>query len=275
MALRVFAVVAVAVGGQRAMASGARDGLCPSTGYQSIGWPGMSKDKCVARAEEVHRDGAGCSLLSYSSSSGPQSSSNFCRCFSSCGGDLIHPAGEQWETLEIGSATNHLTSSPSPAPAPPARSSASDGDVRTGICQGSGYMNIAWGGMSREQCLDRAYQVLKDTSRCGHVSYSPSLTSNFCRCFASCEGELRQPEGEQWETTVPQQEQKSLDLAVLICIVAGIAACLVATGCAGAFVFLRCRSRSVNDRRSLADVPSESSGNGNGGQQDAAPAAEV
>merc|ERR1740120_436528 len=195
----------------------------------------MSKEKCLERAGQVHEEGAGCSLLSYSPSAGPQGKTDFCRCFSSCGGDLIHPAGEQWETVEIA-----------------ASSSRADGG-REGLCQGDGYMNIAWGGMSRGQCMDRAYQVEQDTGRCGHVSYSRSLTSNFCRCFPTCDGELQKPEGEEWETRVPRPADKhGLRNLVLVCIVAGAAACLVLVGCAGACLWIRCRRRS-SEAQSLAD----------------------
>eukprot|EP00443_Scrippsiella_acuminata_P009624 CAMPEP_0115256150 /NCGR_PEP_ID=MMETSP0270-20121206/46094_1 /TAXON_ID=71861 /ORGANISM="Scrippsiella trochoidea, Strain CCMP3099" /LENGTH=262 /DNA_ID=CAMNT_0002671787 /DNA_START=80 /DNA_END=868 /DNA_ORIENTATION=+ len=251
MCFRVFAALAIAVGGQSAVASDTRDGLCPGTGYMNLGWSGMTKDKCLERASEVHRGNAGCSVVSYSPSDGPQGSTNFCRCFSGCDGDLQHPAGEQWETIELAVAQSRLAVAPSPVPAPASGASASG--VQEGLCPGTGYMNLAWSGMSKDKCLERAYQVQQDSGSCGHVSYSPSLSTNFCRCFSSCEGELLQPAGEQWETSVPQPESGGFGLVVLACTLAGVGACLVATGCAGACIWLRCRTRAAaSDRANLA-----------------------
>jgi len=80
---------------------------------------------------------------------------------------------------------------------------------RTGRCHGSGYMNLAWSGMSKSKCLERAFEVNKapgPAGQCGYVSYSgsagPQQRTDFCRCHAQsdCGDPLDQPEGEMWET---------------------------------------------------------------------------
>merc|ERR1719230_110948 len=72
---------------------GSQEGRCTSTDYMNIGWGGMSKERCLSRAVEVRTtNGAGCSYVSYSGSSGPVGAGNFCRCHSSCEAPLEQPA---------------------------------------------------------------------------------------------------------------------------------------------------------------------------------------
>merc|ERR1712130_520596 len=62
-----------------------------------------------------------------------------------------------------------------------------------GRCPGNSYSSMSWSDMSREKCLDRAYEMNQGpgpSGHCGHVSYSASSTpqsqGNFCRCYSSC-----------------------------------------------------------------------------------------
>mmetsp|Transcript_2182 Transcript_2182/g.5491 ORF Transcript_2182/g.5491 Transcript_2182/m.5491 type:complete len:178 (-) Transcript_2182:382-915(-) len=81
-----------------AAGGGSREGRCSGSGYMSVGWSGMSRDKCIERAAEVHKDTSQCSFLSYSSSSQPQQQSQFCFCFKDCS-ELAYPSKEVWETM--------------------------------------------------------------------------------------------------------------------------------------------------------------------------------
>lgn len=75
-----------------------------------------------------------------------------------------------------------------------AASVATLGAEHVGRCKGRGYMNVAWSGMSKEQCLQRAYEVNQGPGplgKCGHVSYSaspgPQRRTNFCQCHEKCD----------------------------------------------------------------------------------------
>lgn len=275
--LRTFALLAAAVGSPGALAAGSgargapREGLCEGHGYMSLGWPGMSEDRCVRRAAEVIH---GCSFVSYSASPGPQASSNFCRCFSGCAGDLRHPAGEVWETREVEVDAALLREAATPGKggetlASTAATTTAMGTLgeRQGICQGTAYMNIAWGGMSKDKCLDRASQVLQDTGRCAFVSYSaspwPQGNSNFCRCFASCAGDLQQPAGEVWETSEPRAAsriQVHLTPFVLAGVIVFSITSLLAAGCVVACIWRRRRwaaESSESDTAALGARPPE------------------
>mmetsp|Transcript_140943 Transcript_140943/g.438150 ORF Transcript_140943/g.438150 Transcript_140943/m.438150 type:complete len:259 (-) Transcript_140943:211-987(-) len=228
---------------------GVREGVCPGTGYENIGSSGMSKEKCLERAAEVHREGAGCSFVSYSPSSGPHFGSNFCRCFSSCEGSLARLPGEQWETRSVSS---------SETTGPMGRTGA-----RQGLCPGTDYMNLAWSGMSRRRCISRAYEIQRDTGRCGHVSYSPSLSSDFCRCFASCGQALVHPAEQEWETLVPNPWLGAAIFWMLVGV--SICAFLAAAGCVIACCLLDRRRKALrkfaSEESSLSGSES-SSGNG-------------
>eukprot|EP00401_Gymnodinium_catenatum_P082711 CAMPEP_0117583968 /NCGR_PEP_ID=MMETSP0784-20121206/67324_1 /TAXON_ID=39447 /ORGANISM="" /LENGTH=137 /DNA_ID=CAMNT_0005384743 /DNA_START=96 /DNA_END=509 /DNA_ORIENTATION=+ len=98
MACRPALLALCALASTQTIAAEARQGLCPGTNYQNIGWGGMSRSRCIERAAEVERDSGSCSFVSYSESSTPQSQGNFCRCFRSCEDPLEQPTGEVWET---------------------------------------------------------------------------------------------------------------------------------------------------------------------------------
>jgi len=152
-----------------------------------------------------------------------------------------------------------------------------------GRCSGSGYMNVAWGGMSKERCLQRAYEVNQGSGpmgMCGHVSYSaspgPQEQTNFCQCHRSCE-ELdhlpptpwagEQVNAEQWVTyvtaNVPSADAQgsrdradvglekyskdlTISLAVLVVavIVSVLTTCFVMTYCR------KCRAKFVGSVQS-------------------------
>mmetsp|Transcript_14890 Transcript_14890/g.37461 ORF Transcript_14890/g.37461 Transcript_14890/m.37461 type:complete len:302 (-) Transcript_14890:35-940(-) len=227
-----------------AAGGGSREGRCSGSGYMSVGWPGMSRDKCIERAAEVQKDTSQCSFLSYSSSLQPQQQSQFCLCVKDCS-ELTHPTAEVWETVNpkeakaasdnSGSATIVIADS---SAATEASSSlvAAGGGSREGRCSGSGYMNVGWSGMSRDKCIERAAEVQKDTSQCSFLSYSsssqPQQQSQFCLCFKDC-SELTHPSAEVWETVNPAEAKATSDAssrtAVVIAVIAGAAGLLVAT----------------------------------------------
>mmetsp|Transcript_14889 Transcript_14889/g.37458 ORF Transcript_14889/g.37458 Transcript_14889/m.37458 type:complete len:170 (-) Transcript_14889:331-840(-) len=91
-----------------AAGGGSREGRCSGSGYMSVGWPGMSRDKCIERAAEVHKDTSQCSFLSYSSSSQPQQQSQFCLCFKDCS-ELTNPSAEVWQTVNPEEAKMSIT----------------------------------------------------------------------------------------------------------------------------------------------------------------------
>lgn len=194
-----------------------KTGRCPHSNYMSVSWGGMSKEACLKRAYEVNQ-GPGpsgqCGHVSYSASAAPQKSTNFCQCHSSCEEPLEQLSGEQWETYVVSADLSNSTSN----------SGNEGGDsnyaVLRGRCPGNGYMNVAWGGMSKQKCLERAYAVNEGpgpSGRCGHVSYSasagPQQQTNFCQCHSTCEKPLDEPEDEKWETRVVSDQSGYSDLS--------------------------------------------------------------
>jgi hypothetical protein len=193
-----------------------KTGRCPHSNYMSVSWGGMSKEACLKRAYEVNQ-GPGpsgqCGHVSYSASAAPQKSTNFCQCHSSCEEPLEQLSGEQWETYVV---SENPSMSNSASNAGIAGNADSNNLVTSGRCPGSSYMNIAWGGMTKQKCLERAYEVNEGpgpSGRCGHVSYSasaaPQQQSNFCQCHSSCEKPLDMPKGEKWETHVVSAQSQS------------------------------------------------------------------
>jgi hypothetical protein len=243
----------------------------------SLSWSGMSKDRCLSRASEVNQGSGNCGHVSYSASSEPQSQTNFCRCYSSCPTALEQPTGEVWETYVVGSgsggsdgsdgqgfdgqgsnssASSTNTSSVNTSSVNESSvtessvtsdsdggqdSDGSDDQVQfAGRCPGFGYISLSFSGMSKQACLQHAYNMDQEndawpSGQCSHVSYSaslgPQLSGNFCRCFFSCPTEMvHQPAGEDWETyvihsndgTVPRgaspSNSKALALRVVACL---------------------------------------------------------
>jgi len=178
----------------------------------------MSKEKCLKRAYEVNQGpgpSGNCGHVSYSASVAPQQSTNFCQCHSSCEEPLEQPSGEQWETYvvsadpNVDNAVDTSKSSPAKENADP-NSAKTDADAETkGRCPSKGYMSVGWGGMTKQRCFERAYEVNQGpgpSGNCGHVSYSasaaPQQSNQFCQCHSSCEKPLEQPSNEDWETHV-------------------------------------------------------------------------
>jgi len=184
----------------------------------NLAWGGMSKAKCLERAKEVNSGSGQCGYVSYSSSAGPQGRTDFCQCHrqADCADPLEQPQGESWETF------------PTVEPTPPIESVTLAEGQRSGRCYGPSYMNLAWGGMSKAKCLERAYEVNRapgPAGQCGYVSYSssagPQQRSDFCRCHqqADCADPLEQPRGESWETFLTH-EPKSHMVVILACLAA-------------------------------------------------------
>lgn len=128
-------------------------------------------------------------------------------------------------------------------------------DERSGRCPGTGYMNLGWSGMSKYQCLKRAYEVNEGpgpAGRCGHVSYSasslPQSRTDFCQCHSSCEEPLQQLANEKWETYVTSEPNSNLILVILA--LAGVAVTLLV--CLA--VFLCWRMRQPAQKSNGADL---------------------
>merc|ERR1719191_2618576 len=95
-------------------------------------------------------------------------------------------------------------------------------------------MSVGWSGMSKDRCLERAYEVNQGpgpSGSCGHVSYSassgPQQRTDFCQCHGSCDmAQLEQPAGEQWETYIVSDpdEQGSSGNGMALGIGLGVAA---------------------------------------------------
>lgn len=235
------------------VATASRNGVCPGTNYMSLSWNGQSRSKCLERAAEVANTGP-CSAVSYSDSAQPQQQSNFCRCFPECDGELSHPEGEVWETLDPlnPDEASHKQGSPQ----------AGSTLDRQGRCKSSSYQNIGWGGMSKDACVNRAAEVEKDSNQCKFVSYSdsagPQRQTNFCRCYIDC-SVVEIPAGEHWVTMNPagmsQGDHVATWLISCLAIVGGILA-LAVCGCG--FAISRRRRARDGFARSVDNVSSDS-----------------
>merc|ERR550525_284254 len=109
-----------------------------------------------------------------------------------------------------------------------------------GRCPGSSYMNVAFGGMTKEKCLQRAYEVNQGpgpSGPCGHVSYSasagPQGKTDFCQCHKSCEGPLDQPAGEEWKTYITSKPSDTLVIVLIssAALVGALLLCLAIACC--------------------------------------------
>eukprot|EP00929_Paragymnodinium_shiwhaense_P101226 TRINITY_DN6415_c0_g1_i1.p1 TRINITY_DN6415_c0_g1~~TRINITY_DN6415_c0_g1_i1.p1 ORF type:complete len:216 (+),score=26.91 TRINITY_DN6415_c0_g1_i1:86-649(+) len=106
MAKQAAFVVCLAVSGLHGvMASFPAQGRCDGSGYMNIGWSGMSESGCRSRASEIKSSGAECDYVSFSSSSGPTHSGNFCQCNGACEA-LATPDDEDWQTFEVSVSAN-------------------------------------------------------------------------------------------------------------------------------------------------------------------------
>jgi len=141
---------------------------------------------------------------------------------------------------------------------------ASAAEHRTGRCAGTGFMNVGWGGMSKDKCLERAYEVNEGpgpSGRCGHVSYSassgPQSRGDFCQCHGSCVEPLEQPVDEQWETHVVS-EPSGMHRLVIVAIVAAATLLLVGVVSVAVCCLLRRkRAAAQQQQAALAGQPPE------------------
>lgn len=78
-----------------------------------------------------------------------------------------------------------------------------DSGPATGRCPRTDYMNVAWGDMSKAQCVGRATEL--GQSQCPFLSYSAGAEAqgrtDFCQCHRSCEGPAEHADGSgEWES---------------------------------------------------------------------------
>eukprot|EP00401_Gymnodinium_catenatum_P082481 CAMPEP_0117491706 /NCGR_PEP_ID=MMETSP0784-20121206/18206_1 /TAXON_ID=39447 /ORGANISM="" /LENGTH=138 /DNA_ID=CAMNT_0005286507 /DNA_START=89 /DNA_END=506 /DNA_ORIENTATION=- len=83
-------------------------------------------------------------------------------------------------------------------------------EARQGLCPGTNYQNIGWGGMSRSGCIERAAEVERDSGsfvlvRLVQRELDTTKPREFLPLLPELEDPLEQPTGEVWETNKPSE----------------------------------------------------------------------
>jgi len=195
-----------------------RTGVCDGNGYQNLGWSGMSQLKCFQRAADSNSAGS-CAFLSFAPSYNDGQTGCWCFPENQCENIKSTPDGfgGDWATFSIAEVTAGTGTSAQPAdmptstPAPTSHDASSNAasasreiSGQPGWCERGDRSNIAFGGMSQEQCLAEAMKRQRENNGCPMVSYSssagPQHENKFCQCIRHCEEPLVSGSGETWQT---------------------------------------------------------------------------
>jgi len=225
--LRATLVVAVLRG-----ALAERAGVCDGSGYQNLGWSGMSKSACFERAVQSNSSGS-CAFLSFAPTF--NNGQTGCWCFNAgqCQNVQASPDGQDGSWTTWGSlATDAADGSPisSPTPAPPSNAVSTQ---RVGVCNGAGYQNLGWSGMTQSLCVERAVKANLDGS-CAFLSFAPTFNSGQtgCWCFKAdeCQSVRATPDGQDgvWTTwrgdalhTMSKPGSQALEWVFIVLILLG------------------------------------------------------